>query len=179
MLIARDGGPSLRCYSIARQDFTGTIGSAYAEVFKNNTTSTAVSGTTVLANSTWYHICATYLYVADGTSELRLYVNGSQEALSTSAVGPLNQQTTNTEIGRRVYSGFQFPHNGNIAEVAIYNRTLTAAEVASLADGMTPDKVSPQGLVLYAPLVRDLIDLKGNTLTNFSTTVANHPRVYA
>jgi hypothetical protein len=66
-----------------------------------------------------------------------------------------------------------------MAEVAIYNTTLSADEVAALADGMTPDKVSPQGLVLYAPLVRDLIDLKGNTLTNNSTTVVDHPRVYA
>jgi hypothetical protein len=46
---------------------------------------------------------------------------------------------------------------------------------------MTCDKVRPQSLVFYAPLVRDLIDYKGGlTITNNNTaTVANHPRVYA
>jgi hypothetical protein len=71
--------------------------------------------------------------------------------------------------------------NGAVAEVGIWNAALTAAEIASLADGMTCDKVRPQSLVFYAPLVRDLIDVKGGlTVTNNNTaTVANHPRVYA
>ena len=71
--------------------------------------------------------------------------------------------------------------NGYIAEVGIWNAALTAAEIASLADGMTCDKIRPQSLVFYAPLVRDLQDTKGGlTITNNNaSTVANHPRVYA
>ncbi len=70
---------------------------------------------------------------------------------------------------------------GQIAEVGIWNVALTDAEIASLADGMTCDKVRPQSLVFYAPLVRDLQDVRGGlTITNNNTaTVANHPRVYA
>ena len=68
-----------------------------------------------------------------------------------------------------------------MAEVGIWNVALTAEEIASLADGFTCDKVRPQSLVFYAPLVRDLIDHKGGlTITNNNTaTVAAHPRVYA
>ena len=74
--------------------------------------------------------------------------------------------------------GSYFP--GDIAEVGIWNAALTAAEVASLANGMTCDKIRPQSLVFYAPLVRDLIDAKGGrTITNNNgATVANHPRIY-
>ena len=70
---------------------------------------------------------------------------------------------------------------GSLAEVGIWNAALTADEVASLADGMTCNKIRPQSLVFYAPLVRDLIDVKGGlTITNNnSATVAAHPRVYA
>jgi len=70
---------------------------------------------------------------------------------------------------------------GQIAEVGIWNAALTAAEIASLAKGMTCDKVRPQSLVFYAPLVRDLIDQKGGlTITNNNAaTVADQPRVYA
>jgi hypothetical protein len=71
-------------------------------------------------------------------------------------------------------------YNGSIAEVGIWNAALTAAEIASLAKGMTCDKVRPQSLVFYAPLVRDLIDQKGGfaITNNNSATVANHPRIY-
>ena len=70
--------------------------------------------------------------------------------------------------------------DGRLAEVGIWNIDLTAAEIASLAKGMTPDKIRPQSLVFYAPLVRNLIDQKGGlALTNNnSATVANHPRLY-
>lgn len=70
---------------------------------------------------------------------------------------------------------------GRVAEVGIWNVALTAAEIASLADGMTCDKVRPQSLVFYAPLVRDLQDVRGGlTITNNNAaTVATHPRVYA
>ena len=71
--------------------------------------------------------------------------------------------------------------NGDLAEVGIWNAALTAAEIASLAKGMTCDKVRPQSLVFYAPLIRNLQDVRGGlTITNHNTaTVANHPRVYA
>ena len=179
MYITRDASSSARCYTLMRQQFTGTANTFYGEVFKNNTTGTSIISTTVGANNTWYHVCMTYKFVTDGTSELRMYVNGVEEASKTNAVGAINQVTAATEIGRRPFTNAQYPANARIAEAAIYNTTLTAGEVNALAKGMTPDKVSPQGLVLYAPLLRELIDLKGNTLTNNSTTVVDHPRIYA
>jgi hypothetical protein len=71
--------------------------------------------------------------------------------------------------------------DGKIAEVGIWSSALTQPEIASLAKGMTCDKVRPQNLVFYAPLVRDLIDQKGGLAitNNNGATVANHPRVYA
>lgn len=177
-LISRDGSTTNRCYSILLQAYQGTAHTFETGFFKNTTSSTGVLSTTVAAINTWYHVCSTYRFVTDGTSEIRLYVNGTLEGSTNSAVGPLNQATVNTELGRRDGAS-QFPLEGQLAECAIYNTTLTAGEVSALAKGMSPDKVSPQGLVLYAPLVRDLIDMKGNTLTNNGTTVADHPRIYA
>jgi hypothetical protein len=73
------------------------------------------------------------------------------------------------------------PYDGKFAEVGIWSAALTVDEIRSLSKGMTCDKVRPQSLVFYAPLVRDLIDYKGGlTITNNNTaTVAVHPRVYA
>ncbi len=68
-----------------------------------------------------------------------------------------------------------------MAEIGVWSAALTQPEIASLAKGMTCDKVRPQNLVFYAPLVRDLIDQKGGRVitNNNGATVANHPRVYA
>ena len=85
-------------------------------------------------------------------------------------------------IGSREFDNTQgIFFNGLIAEVGIWNIALTANEIASLAQGMTCDKIRPQNLVFYTPLVRDLNDQKGRlTITNNNgATVANHPRVYA
>jgi len=67
-----------------------------------------------------------------------------------------------------------------IAEVGIWNAALTQPEIASLAKGMTCDKIRPQNLVFYTPLVRDLIDQKGGLVitNNNAATVAAHPRIY-
>ena len=84
-------------------------------------------------------------------------------------------------VGARRATTIALHYTGRIADAAIWNVALTAAEIASLADGMTCDKVRPQSLVFYAPLIRDLQDVRGGlTITNNNTaTVANHPPVYA
>ena len=106
-------------------------------------------------------------------------MNGGNTATNTNNIGSQNAADTVT-VGARWATTLQYKQ-GDIAEVGIWNVALTAAEIESLADGMTCDKVRPQSLVFYAPLVRDLIDVKGGlTITNNNTaTVANHPRVYA
>jgi hypothetical protein len=72
-----------------------------------------------------------------------------------------------------------FFNSGSIAEAAVWNAALTDAEVASLAAGFTPDQIRPQSLQFYAPLIRDLADLRlGRTITNVnSATVSTHPRI--
>ena len=66
------------------------------------------------------------------------------------------------------------------ADAALWNAFLTDDEITSLSKGFKPYRVRPQSLVFYAPLIRDLNDIKaGLALTNNNTaTVADHPRVY-
>jgi hypothetical protein len=135
----------------------------------------AQGGSTTL--NAWNHACAVF---GSATSR-EIFANGASGATNTSNVGTQNA-ATGTQISARTSSNAtSFYFNGNIAEVGIWNADLTAAEVASLAKGMSCDKVRPQNLVFYAPLVRDLNDQKGGlALTNNNgAIVANHPRVYA
>jgi hypothetical protein len=126
--------------------------------------------------STWQHAAGVW---AD-TNSRTVYLNGGNDVTNTGTVVPSGLVATN--IGARFsFGAYGLFMAGLIAEVGIWNVALTADEIASLAKGMTCDKVRPQSLVFYAPLVRDLIDAKGGlTITNNNTaTVANHPRVYA
>ena len=127
--------------------------------------------------ATWTHAASTF----SGTAPMALkaFINGGS---SGSASTNYNPSLTHIAIGALRVSASTFaPTAGSIAEVGVWSAILTDSEIASLADGMTCDKVRPQSLVFYAPLVRDLVDVKGGlTITNNNTaTVANHPRVYA
>jgi hypothetical protein len=126
----------------------------------------------------WTHVAFTF---TGSTAQPNIYLNGSLSngAASTGLTGIFNN-TADLTFGINSNKTGN-PFGGKLAEVGIYNAALTAAEIASLAKGMTPDKIRPQNLVFYAPLVRDLIDQKGGlTITNNNAaTVANHPRVYA
>ena len=167
-IVVSDGANASRVNVVANAD--GTFG---ANQIDSAGTLGGNGGGTYSAN-TWIHLCSVFT----SASSRSLYANGSLVGTNTTTVGSSNSYTRITIGGNHVQTFFT---NGLIAEVGIWNVALTAAEVASLAKGMTCDKVRPQSLVFYAPLVRNLQDVRGGlTITNNNTaTVANHPRVYA
>ena len=75
---------------------------------------------------TWSHVAVTY----DGAS-LRLYVNGAQVS-SRAATGSLVASTGALRIGGNSVWGEYF--RGRIDELRIYNRSLSASEIAANRD---------------------------------------------
>ena len=137
----------------------------------SNQSAISISG----LSNTWIHVCAVF----SANNNRQIYANGTAGTANTSTRNPANIAAF--RIGSVFYNGaIGYYANANIAEVGIWNAALTAAEIAPLAKGMTCDKVRPESLVFYAPLVRDLIDQKGGlTITNNNAaTVAAHPRIY-
>jgi hypothetical protein len=124
----------------------------------------------------WTHTAGLF----ESSTSRTVYVGGISRATNTTNVGSQNG-LTEILVGARRNTTVGLSYTGRLAEVGVWNVALAAEEIASLADGMTCDKVRPQSLVFYAPLVRDLQDVRGGlTITNNNTaTVANHPRVYA
>ena len=88
---------------------------------------TAASRTSTVINSKeWVYVTGTY----DGTTQ-KLYINGSlNQSLTTSQVV---NTTTDAVIGYKSYSSSaNIPFNGNLANVAIWNRALSSDEINSL-----------------------------------------------
>lgn len=86
--------------------------------------------TTQLAPNTWYHVVGTY----DGT-QLRLYLNGVLED-TNNVSGTITASSGDLNIGRDPANpGVDYRFwNGLIDETQIYNRALTASEVAAIYD---------------------------------------------
>lgn len=79
--------------------------------------------------NTWYNICCVHSRTL-GTSSLSVYVNGI--LLSNTVVGPTTTPNDNSlpvSIGSRFYNSSNGLFNGNIAQVSIYNRALSASEI--------------------------------------------------
>jgi hypothetical protein len=132
----------------------------------------------------WNHIAFVFNGSELGNSNrLKGFFNGEAQTLGFAgttipATTSNNAANETFRIGR--YQAANAWSSGDFAELGMWQATLTAEEVASLAKGITCDKVRPQSLVYYTPLIRDIQDLaRGMTLTDTNSTVANHPRVYA
>ena len=129
-----------------------------------------------ISQNVWFHAAGVFRTATSRTP----YVNGVAGSTNTNNRGTLtapNELSIGAGYASGVIGGF---FQGRFAEVGVWNVELTLAEIASLAQGMSCDKVCPQSLVFYAPLARDLIDVRGGrTITNNNgATVVNHPRIY-
>ncbi len=135
----------------------------------NGTSYLSAKYTTTLAANTLYHVCGVW----DG-STLRAYLNGAQEA--TASVSAIADTGT-------IYLGLYDDvgnlgaarDDGEVGEFAVWRDTfLSADQVKALAKGYSPLQVKRTGLIDYWPLVRDIYDQLGNTLTVSGTTVTPH-----
>jgi len=145
--------------------------------FGSDNATEVTASTTGYSLNTWHHLCGVFT----STSSRTIYLDAAGSATGIASVGTPAFSQIDIGVFTDGGGGLSQFFDGRIAEVGIWNVALTASEVASLAKGMTCDKVRPQSLVFYAPLIRDLQDVRGGlTITNNNTaTVANHPRVYA
>jgi hypothetical protein len=90
------------------------------------TTSTLVASSGELPIDTWYHVAATY----DGVA-MRLYLNGAEVGVLPKT-GTIDQNpAVPVSIGRHPDASNHM--SGAIDDVRIYDRALTAAEIASIS----------------------------------------------
>ena len=141
-------------------------------------TARAVVTSTGFTANTWHHAC----FVATNSTSRTIYLDAGGAVEDTNSSNFITGADV-TLIGRREQVG-AIPTNsyfsGNLAEGAIWNVALTAAEVAILAKGYSPLLVRPQNLVAYWPMIRDTDDdiVGGFSMTPLnSPTIAAHPRV--
>lgn len=136
----------------------------------NMTTATSVN------DGNWHHILidrsyndgeACRIYV-DGVLDVSVNVSGGNWTFGASAAPYLGDSNV------AAYASFV----GDIAEVGIWDRRLTLAEIEALAKGAAPPQVALRVLDFYAPLVRESRELCIGPATVTGTSIVDHPRVF-
>jgi len=145
------------------------------QAWKRGGSSSVARTTTTPSINTWHHACGTF---ASATSTIA-YLDGAGKHEETTSITPSSIDVTAVGGIRDVSPGQYW--SGLIAEIALWNVTLTDAEVAILAVGYSPLFVRPGNLVNYWPLIGRTspeIDVVGGVnFTLTGTVVANHPRI--
>lgn len=158
------------------QIFTGgTIGinaAATAAKSPSLTGQSVSSGTPAL--NTWHHVAGVFT----SSTERVVYFNGVPGVVNTDLVTPSGLNRLN--IGARYNTTLGAYFTGMLAEAAVYNAALTAAEIISLSKRYRPDRIRPQNLVYFDRLIRTPQDLRGGRLITqlgTGTTPFPHPAI--
>lgn len=132
--------------------------------------------TGAVSDGVWAHCAAVF----PSTSSRTAYLNGTASTAEGTTSTPQAGQLARTYIGAFI-SGSSLA-DGSIAEAAIWTAALDAAEIASLAAGVSPLMVRPTSLLCYWPLIGQYspeIELRSRvelTLTN-GPTASSHPLI--
>lgn len=121
------------------------------EVAKDNSNNSVLVGTSDALAGVWHHFAGTYDFVTDGTSVMKIYVDGVLEATKTDAVGPPNANTVALHIARYLN---QNTLDGKLEDVRIYERVLSAAEISTVFATRGTDGIH-KGLLLDVDLLQD------------------------
>lgn len=149
------------------------IGGTGRLVISDGTTSTVVQKSGLVVD-TWCHVAAVFT----SPTSYNIYTNGLAGTAGTTSRTPSGINRASIGIHDNA-SATKKPFLGTMAEVSYWNAALDAAEVSALAAGVPAALVRPQNLVAYPPLIRDPIDLKGNTFAiQGSLSAADHCRIY-
>lgn len=144
----------------------------------SSTTSTVNSSSGYAAN-TWTSLGA--VSISANASDASVFLDGVKTSTATAGTFFGSQSSPIILLGAFVsvnaYSAFL---NGGAFKAALWNVTLSDAEMVSLSKGFSPRRVRPQSLRLYMPLVRsvqELIAALSITATNAAAAV-DSPRAY-
>lgn len=142
---------------------------------KGATTISAALSATPVAINTWYHMGGVHLTNASR----RAYLNGVVGTGDSTDDGAIDTPTRFDTGVLNPTAGLTGFLEGTVAEVAIWNIALTAAEMAALASGISPLLMRPANLVRYNHLFGyspepDVMS-SGSLALTAAPTVGTHP----
>lgn len=134
----------------------------------NTSTPLSASSSASYTTNTWNMATA----VGTSATSRTVYLNAANSGTQTTSRTPTTPDRVC--IGFSRISGIDSPnYEGYLAEVAIWNVTLTTDELSSLYTGTKANQIRPQNLKFYMPLVRNIYDATASTTSITSGFTAN------
>ena len=129
----------------------------------------SANSTASYTTNTWNMATA----VGTSTTSRTVYLNAANSATHTTSRTPTTPDRVCIGFSRTTGSDNVPSYEGYLAEVAIWNVTLTTDELSSLYTGTKADQIRPQNLKFYMPLVRNIYDATNSTTSITSGFTAN------
>ena len=112
----------------------------------------------VLTPGVWYHVAQVVVPTATNSRQIYGYLNGALNVNVTDNDTSLT--CTNICVGNSIFSNYVYPLNGNIKDVRVWTRQLSATDIVDEMNSSIP--IHPQALQLWLPLNdNDTIDRSG------------------
>ena len=109
-------------------------GNGVAGVFYNGTTWVKLTTGQFIAGTGWHHVAYTF---DDTNNTNTIYIDGVAVATATASASISYTQGANSFIGQHGNGNTAFDFAGKIDDARVYNRALTAAEIANLANDLS------------------------------------------
>jgi hypothetical protein len=128
-----------------------------------------------LQKGQWVHLVGLVGITTGNQRTLQLYVNGVLSNTTVTVPVANTPELAGNTFNRTTIGGLKVSTSsaggmagcennfkGYVAEVALWGATLSAQEIQSLYSGVPADRIRPQNLAFYAPLIRDLNTVVGD-----------------
>jgi hypothetical protein len=152
--------------------------------YRAGTTALNVIGTVTSITSGWHNIICTHAGDITAAATVHIYRDGAEAAEYPIATNGAAEYapTGKWSLGGRVYDDAR-NFDGKLAQVGVWNRVLTAAEIAALAAGYAPSVAAASGLQFYLKANTDsLVAAPGGEGTadgtNQVTGIGTGPTIY-
>lgn len=162
-----------RKYIINNDNGNGGEGFVFQAYFSSNQGRWSINYPT---NNIWYDFVITF-DASSASNDPIWYKDGVSQTVTERVTPSGTILTTDDNIYVGNVSDDSLTWDGRIAEYAVWNRVLSASEVAQLGKGYAPSFIR-KGLVFYDPLIRGVGDIVGGVIPSITgTTVIEHPLV--
>lgn len=153
--------------------FTGGAMKARMGTKAGGSNSNATS-TTAVSDTNWHSVIGE----VSASAARQVWLDNGGNASNGTILTP--GTLTKTLIGATEDSGSLSTNvNHEVANAAVWQALLTADERAALTAGFSPLLIRPQSLKIFAPLVREPVELLGGAFTVTGATFVDNPRALA
>ncbi|MBK8278313.1 MAG: DUF4347 domain-containing protein [Nitrospira sp.] len=151
-----------------------SVGNGVSGVYYNGSTWVKLATGQFIAGTGWHHIA----YIFDDTNNTNtLYIDGAAVATATASTSISYTQGANSFIGKHGNGQTAFDFNGRIDDARVYNRALTASEVASLAADLSLTDTDTVAIAVTAvndaPTDLSMTPVVNDIATHSITTIAS------